>query len=67
MQEFGLKNFHSVYVLLCVHCLCLPIRLLAERFYFILFPTAGLHSDEVSPGIHLVSFEELTSRFKCLF
>lgn len=54
-------------MLLYFHFLATPllmmaILLLVERWYFVLFQTGGLHNDEISSGIHLITFRELTSR-----
>lgn len=42
--------------------LLLDIFLLVESWYFVLFQTGGLHNDEISSGIHLITSRELTSR-----
>lgn len=53
--------FHSVFVILCVHFLDPPAWLLVERRYFVLFPAAGLHCEEVSSCIHLITFKKINS------
>lgn len=43
------------------------LLLSAERWYLGLVPAAGPDSGEISSGIHLITYSELTPRPKCLF
>lgn len=47
---------HSLWVLLAIF-------LSGERWYFVFFQTGGLHNDEISSAIHLITSRELTSRY----
>lgn len=51
----------SYFHFLATPLLMMAILLSVERWYFVLFQTGGLHDDEISSAIHLITSRELTS------